>query len=139
MEERVAKTKDSLIKEVSSSRNPKHAQDKIKSQMDQLRLVMFSDVVKLSKVQTLQQTLSQTHHYVITHHRLTIHHRNTQTRHSSPHITHSPFITATHRLAIHHHISHTHHSSPHVTAVQGSNRGRCTAAGDSRNTGRGQH
>ena len=88
MEERVAKTKDSLIKEVSSSRNPKHAQDKIKSQMDQLRLVMFSDVVKLSKVHTLQQTSSQTRHYVLTtDQRLTIHHRNTHTHHSSPHVT----------------------------------------------------
>ena len=50
MESRLNLVKDALIKDIGNTRNPRQAQDKIRSHLEQLRVAIFSDIAKFKKV-----------------------------------------------------------------------------------------
>ncbi|KAL5257243.1 hypothetical protein ACHWQZ_G012247 [Mnemiopsis leidyi] len=49
MEVKLANVKESLLREIINTRNPRQAQDKIRSHLDSLRVELFSDVAKFNK------------------------------------------------------------------------------------------
>ncbi|XP_063674176.1 unconventional myosin-Va-like isoform X5 [Bolinopsis microptera] len=49
MELKLSNVKDSLLREIVNTRNPRQAQDKIRSHLDSLRVELFSDVAKFNK------------------------------------------------------------------------------------------